>query len=144
MPLITISLISLARILSGQITTLCPDLIASCINFTISLFRGSLSNINIFCSASIKLDVVLKLESPEATQLNKNRESIGPSTILTGLVRSTLSKPYVSLSVLSLTRMVTYLSFSLDVSNARPDTAISSLYWSKNGITNLASSTISF
>ena len=69
--------------LSGQITTELFDFIASCINFTISLFLGWLSNINTLSSAEIFLAVRLRFASPDAKQLDRNRLSMGPSTIFT-------------------------------------------------------------
>ena len=71
---------SLPTIKLGQITTLCPNFIAFCNNFTTSLLRGSLSNIKTFSPDETSFAVNAKLASPEAMQLFMNKLSIGPST----------------------------------------------------------------
>ena len=102
----------------------------SCINFTISLLRGSLSNIKTFLPAEILSATVVRLESPDATQFFTNRLSMGPSTIRTGSCTLILSIPNTNLSSLSVVRIVIYLRVLSLVSNARPDTAIKLLYTS--------------
>ena len=70
----------------------------------------------------------IRFASHDAIALSKNILSNWPSTILTGLAVSSLSKPYIIFLSVSTTFIVIYLRDLSLVSKARPVTAINTSY----------------